>query len=544
MNGSDGVSLDGMYHEEHALPAFVHARSKDQLKLKSALVKSETPVIYFYTKRPQQASVQVSFPGGVWTQWYPQAGLVGPVLAQVDSRARPRNGHISWFVDVVPPEVAHGEPPATTADALWNHAREVDAAYVATADQTRRTSEWERFLFYRGLGEAKLPLEMQAHDGRIAARATAPSGVKHLFVVRVGNGRGTFAYVPALDEGTPLDTPVPTMDTALPLDRFVDAIADAVAARLVESGLFAKEARAMVNTWRASYFRTDGLRVLFVLPQSWTDEYIPLRITPQPEAIVRVMVGRVELLTAERERRAEAAILSLASPDASSREQAFATLREEGRYVEPIVRRTLRASTDPRVQMLCRRLLLTDFVTELRTSLTHAANGEKLPQNPIYARAQLASLLREIGLTAEAKQEGEDVLALLQTMPQPTMSNHNSRYMFRALARAHEGAGHDTEALKWYGDFVRFGSQSKTCNGCHDAEGPRSMAFYRDWWAGQKFGEYAVKTGEAAPLIAAHEATLAQAPGSASAQLSLAYLYEARGDAARAEEMWRRLLGS
>jgi hypothetical protein len=33
MNGSDGVSLDGMYHEEHALPAFVQSRSKDQRRL-------------------------------------------------------------------------------------------------------------------------------------------------------------------------------------------------------------------------------------------------------------------------------------------------------------------------------------------------------------------------------------------------------------------------------------------------------------------------------------------------------------------------------
>jgi tetratricopeptide (TPR) repeat protein len=255
------------------------------------------------------------------------------------------------------------------------------------------------------------------------------------------------------------------------------------------------------------------------------------------------MVGRVELLTAERERRAEAAILNLASTDAASREQAFAALREEGRYVEPIVRRTLRTSTDARVQMLCRRLLLTDFVTELRTSLTHAASGDKLPQNPIYARAQLASLLREIGLTAEAKQEGERALALLQAMPQPTMSDHNSRHMFRALARANEGAGRDTEALRWYGDFVRFGSQSTTCSGCHETEGPRTMAFYRDWWAGNKFGAYAVKTGEASQLIAAHEAALAQAPGSPAAQLSLAYLYEARGDATRAKEMWRRLVG-
>src|SRR5262249_6869297 len=35
MSGSDGEVLDGMYHEEHALPSFVHARSRDQLLLPS-----------------------------------------------------------------------------------------------------------------------------------------------------------------------------------------------------------------------------------------------------------------------------------------------------------------------------------------------------------------------------------------------------------------------------------------------------------------------------------------------------------------------------
>src|SRR5262245_37521582 len=49
MNGSDGISLDGMYHEEHALPSFVHARSTDQLHLPMSRLKGETPVIYFYT---------------------------------------------------------------------------------------------------------------------------------------------------------------------------------------------------------------------------------------------------------------------------------------------------------------------------------------------------------------------------------------------------------------------------------------------------------------------------------------------------------------
>ena len=67
------------------------------------------------------------------------------------------------------------------------------------------------------------------------------------------------------------------------------------------------------------------------------------------------------------------------------------------------------------------------------------------------------------------------------------------------------------------------------------------MAFYRDWWAGRKFGEFAVKTGEAPALIAAHEATLSGNPDSARSQLSLAYLYEATGNTVRAQDLWARL---
>ena len=294
----------------------------------------------------------------------------------------------------------------------------------------------------------------------------------------------------------------------------------------------------MVNTWRSSYFKTDGVRMLFVLPQSWTDRYIPMRIDPAPAELVRVMVGRVELLTAERERRAEDAIRDLASPDPVAREKAFTALRGEGRYVEPIVRRSLRTSTDERVRALCRQLLLTDFVTEFRTALTDAETGEKVRTDPVYVRAQLASLLREIGLTTAARQEGEAALARLQQMAEPKMSEHSSREAFRALARASEGAGNDLAALKWYGAFVEFGSQARQCNGCHTTEGPREMSFFRDWYAGRKFAEYAKSTGQAAHLIAAHEATLARAPNNVAAQLGLAYLYEARGENAKAQALW------
>lgn len=541
MHGSDGITLDGMYHEEHALPPFVHARGRDQLRLRTSNMKGETPVIYFYTDRPARVRVEVGFPAGLWTQWYPQAEMVGPGLAQTGSPPRLRNGRISWNVDVVPAAGAPARLPDTAQDALWNHARDVDAAYVTAANTARPGAprEWERFIFYRGLGEGALPLDASTANGRVTARTDEDGGLRHLFILRVEQGRGTYEYVPSLERGVPLERAVPSMDGSLPLDRFVETVAGALAARLVDSGLYAREARAMVNTWRSSYFKTDGIRVLFVLPRSWTDRSIPMRIEPRPAALVRVMVGRVELLTPDRERRMESAIRDLASPAAAARERAFTALREEGRYVEPIIRRTLQTATDERVRALCRRLLLTDFVTELRTALTDAETGEKTRSDPVFVRAQLASLLREIGLTEEAAQEGRAALARLERMPPPTMSDHASRNLYRALARASEGAGNDGAALRWYGEFVEFGSQM--CDGCHATEGPRDASFFRDWYAGRKFGEYAVTTGEAPRLIAAHEATLAAAPSSMASQLGLAYLYEARGETAKARAMWDRI---
>ena len=69
-----------------------------------------------------------------------------------------------------------------------------------------------------------------------------------------------------------------------------------LADRLVSEGLFADEAQAMLETWRLSYFESEGTRVFFVLPLSWTDAHLPLSISV-PADITRVMLGRVELIS-------------------------------------------------------------------------------------------------------------------------------------------------------------------------------------------------------------------------------------------------------
>lgn len=544
MAGSDGISLDGMYHEEHALPGFVHARSRDQLRIPSAFIKGETPVIYFYTPQRQSVSVHVAFPRGIWTQWYPQAQTVGPHSVAAGSPPQLRNGHISWNAEIIPAGTEAPPLPGTARDALWNYARQVDAAFVKTEDRTGPSprAEYDRFLFYRGLGQAALPVRVSsAAGGTVSAVDKARPGARHLFVLRVENGKGAYRYLPSLAPGQRVEGVIPSMEGAPSLAEFTRKIGDDLAGRLVESGLYPKEARAMVNTWRRSYFETDGIRVLFALPQEWTDRFIPLTIAPQPKQVVRVMVGRVELLTPEREKRAEAAVQELFAPDAATRERGYAYLRDQGRYVEPILRRVMATTKWVRVETLCRRLLLADFVTELRSAVSDPNTGARVSDPPVYLRAQLASLLREVGLNDEAKAEAQRALTELERMPKPNLESSTARHPLRAYARAMEGMGDDAGAASAYGRFVDWGSKVRKCGGCHDTEGPRDMAWFRDWWGGRKYAAYVARAGRADTELAVREASLRRSPGDDAARLALAYLYEARGEKAKAGEMWAGL---
>jgi hypothetical protein len=553
MQGSDGVSLDGMYHEEHALPAFVHARSRDQLRLPTVILKGETPVIYFYTARPQPVTVSVEFPRGIWTQWYPQARTVAPALAAPGLPERLHDGRITWSVDLIPDNASEsGGPgvPSTAKGSLWNFARQVDAVRVRSIDRTKKPeqSDFERFIFYRGLGQSTLPLEVTMRDGgTLTAPVTLKAELKHLFVLRVEHGKGTWRYVPALRPGETKSGVIPSMADAFPLDQFNGQVGELLAAKLEECGLFAKEARAMVNTWRTSYFNSDGIRVLFVLPQIWTNVQIPLSVYPLPQKIVRVMVGRLEALTPEREQQAERAVRDLASPNAGIRAAAFKTLRDQGRYVEPIIRRVLKTTNDAGVEALCRRLLLTDFVTELRTAVETAANGGRLREEPVFVRARLASLLRDVGLDAEAKKEAEQIRPALKAMKAPPMTHDSARHYLRAYARTMEGLGDEEGATEWYGKFVRFGSQVSSgnffqCGQCHNGtEAPLKMNWFADWWVGDRFGRHARASGRIDALIAEQETALHVDPKDAAAHLLLAYLYKAQGQSARATRQWEQL---
>ena len=88
---------------------------------------------------------------------------------------------------------------------------------------------------------------------------------------------------------------------------------------LVSEGLYEKEAKAMIETWKDSWFE-EGLRVFYVLTRKSTDKILPLQVEPKPKETVRVMVGRTEVITPEMEQDVRKQVGLLRSTSAKIRQ--------------------------------------------------------------------------------------------------------------------------------------------------------------------------------------------------------------------------------
>ena len=95
---------------------------------------------------------------------------------------------------------------------------------------------------------------------------------------------------------------------------------------LTSQGLYPDEARAMIATWRQSWFE-EGSRLFYIVPEGFLNSILPLTINPAPAQTVRVFVGRLELVTPATTQALEKI---LATHDISG-------LQKYNRFLEPIL---------------------------------------------------------------------------------------------------------------------------------------------------------------------------------------------------------------
>jgi hypothetical protein len=394
MQGSDGMALEGLQHEEESLPAFVYSRSKVrecplrdrgykglECEVEHVTRKMETPVIYFYSGRAHHERVRVCFNRGLLTQWFPVTDLLGP--PEHDRRDGPLDmskvdkSFLEWDVDVLPPGQAADTIPSVKAGEPWSFQRLPDSNVVRTLPRTLPRVgpvETEKFLFYRGLGTFDLPITARVQaDGKLALSNSGTEDLRGLFVIQVKNGRGAFSAAPLVPAGTgavvvplpmssaapAIDTPsvdAPSIDTPS-IDAMVETIIPALEAKLVAAGLYPKEAEAMARTWERSYFRSEGLRVLYVVPERLTNAILPLAIEPAPKSIVRVLVGRLECITPAVEAEVQQALRDRGSENEAVRRAAGERLERLGRFLEPHLRRVIASTQDERVRASAKEFL-------------------------------------------------------------------------------------------------------------------------------------------------------------------------------------------
>jgi len=103
--------------------------------------------------------------------------------------------------------------------------------------------------------------------------------------------------------------------------------------------------------------------VFYVLPRVTTDSILPITIQPQPKELVRVLVGRVEIITPEIEATIVAQVHRLGDPSFRVRELASKELKKQGRFAEPTLKQVMAKTSDPEIKQRIKEVLQQDQPT-------------------------------------------------------------------------------------------------------------------------------------------------------------------------------------
>lgn len=317
------------------LPRFVeHLRTADFKGGLRGTVRMETPVLYFYSPNETTVSVKVSFAQGLITEWYPHASHIEPNAKEVLSPTAlldgERNGSIAWNSVAVSPGLSVNLPQ----DDSQNHyyaARETGAAPVLV--RTKKGVQQEKFLFYRGVSVFSVPVAAQpVADGKVTVRNLGIEEIPDVILFERRGDKLGYRLGGALQGEMELDPPE--------LTSSVESMCPDLEDVLIARGLYPDEARAMIETWKKSWFE-QGSRLLYIVPPSFVNAVLPLSINPSPGGINRVFVGRLELITPATEHEVETAI---AKHDGS-------IFRTYGRFFEPILEELRKNHPNQRAEM-------------------------------------------------------------------------------------------------------------------------------------------------------------------------------------------------
>lgn len=376
LQDEQGRELPGINTDDEPVPEFVHnlnpfLLSKPvlsslhwQYRQKAAprvhpfvTMRLETPVIYCYPPAAWPADksldITVQFRGGWLTEFYPRAEANAPGLKEgqfnFGELTSETTSSLAWNGVKL-----GGQPPGPATDSpVWLAPRGVAAANVTAA-----SGESERYLFYRGIGRLHAPLRavMDRKSGQLALHANfddvlstrQSEQIPVLWLVQVRSDREcAVRTINGFSVSSDSSAELAKLSYHFQPNEFQgdsqQRLITEMRAALVADGLYADEANALLATWQKSYFHSPGLRLFYLVPRTWTNHYLPLTVTGDPQ-VERVMVGRLELISDEQrgllDRMASAKVSDgkwvLKIPESPARERFFAGRSDCGDLGVPI----------------------------------------------------------------------------------------------------------------------------------------------------------------------------------------------------------------
>jgi hypothetical protein len=280
-------------------------------------MRLETPVTYIHpplhTSGVLELDIKAEFRGGLLTEYYPYAmtsvdGETTTGAPDNDRITSSTRGAIQWKGV----RIGDQADPLPTDSHVWTAPRAVGSAATlkvykpgppGSQPDDEGTTEGEVYLFYRAVGHLQSPVAVNRSADSLAIsirKQTAPFVVNAAWLIDVRqDGTSAFRHLGQLDAAsTQSITTVSSFDPVQYTPKSADDLRSQMREALNAEGLFDDEAAAMLNTWERSYFQSPGMRLFYIVPQTWTDNVLPLTVVGPARVEHRVMMGRIEIVTA------------------------------------------------------------------------------------------------------------------------------------------------------------------------------------------------------------------------------------------------------
>src|SRR5438067_6481321 len=163
----------------------------------------EYSVTYFYPDRERTVDVSVMFPKGLLTEFYPPVRMMLPIFAKGQPELL-ANSSLTWEkVKVIPNSSIKSTmlPPSTSNADHYGFARQTDSAMLQIEDKLIEKTYYEKFLFYRGVGNFDLPVTLQSSaDGKFTIQNSGKEAIHAAFLVQINNGRVRRAKIGVIEK--------------------------------------------------------------------------------------------------------------------------------------------------------------------------------------------------------------------------------------------------------------------------------------------------------------------------------------------------------